>query len=417
MERIRGNDTPTSMGYADEQTNEAPVGGTIQRPARCIYLMRNARLAIELVGAAALLIAALGVGNALRAQRAEPSPTPSPEPSAIVALAASTQRPQPNCVALGQIAPAPVPQLATPDLGNGTKSITSVEGGYTLVVPSAWLVEPGILSTTAWFGQTHITSYDPKTIGNLGPEAPGMLSPKFGISLDLQLWWNPTGEALDLYAQRIHIGPDQKTVLPGGYVMIGGRRAYHMTIQDEHGFQPTTGPVVITTQTRPVWIIPTDRADRLLVVYATPGESDLFPAVEKIVEGLVLFRPASPSLPVIHQRDEMIDRWLYDKTGARIADRRVEAKLMTYTEAVAAFNRGGGISRIDRDPDELFWLVVVSGSNLPQGRGSPAGTLPPTTWIMYEAPATNDRYEMTGTSYASTGTWPANFDALPDRCR
>jgi len=35
---------------------------------------------------------------------------------------------------------------------------------------------------------------------------------------------------------------------------------------------------------------------------------------------------------------------------------------------------------------------------------------------MYEAPATNDRYDMTGTSYASTGTWPANFDALPDRC-
>jgi len=243
-----------------------------------------------------------------------------------------------------------------------------------------------------------------------------MLPPKFGISLDLQLWWNPSGEALDQYAQRIHIGPDQKTILTGGYVTLAGRRAYHMTIQDEHGFQPTTGPVVITRQTRPVWIIPTDRPDRVLVVYATPGESDVFPAVEKIVEGLVLFRPASPSLPVIHQRDEMIDRWLYDKTGARIADRRVEAKLMTYAEAVAAFN-GGAISRIDRDPDELFWLVVVSGSNLPQGRGSPAGTLPPTTWIMYEAPATNDRYEMTGTSYASTGTWPANFDALPDRCR
>jgi hypothetical protein len=380
--------------------------------------MRTARRALEVVGMAGLLIVALGAGALLREYRAEPSATASPEPSTIAGLAASTERPQPNCVVLGQIASTPVQQLATPDLGNGTKSITSAEGGYTLVVPSTWRVQSGILGTTAWFGQTHVTSYDPATIGRLGPEAPDMLPPKFGISLDLQLWWNPTGETLDQYAQRIHIGPDQRTILPGSYVTIAGRSAYHMTIQDEHGFQPTSGPVVITKQTRPVWIIPTDRPDRGLVVYATPGESDLLPAVEKIVGALVLSKPASPSLPVIHQRDEIISRWLYDKTGAPIAGRRVEAKLMTYAEAVAAFNRGAGISRIDRDPDELFWLVVVSGGDLPQGRGGlDAGTHPPTTWIMYDAPATSDRYEMTGTTYASMGTWPGTFDALPDRCR
>src|SRR5712691_10204540 len=194
--------------------------------------MRTARRALELAGAAALLIAALGAGALLREHRADSSATPSPEPSAVSGLAASTQRPLPNCVALGQIAPAPVQQLATPDLGNGTKSITSAEGGYTLVVPSSWLVRPGILGTRAWFGQTHITSYDPATIGRLGPEAPDMLPRQFGISLDLQLWWNPSGEALDQYAQRIRIGPDQRTILPGGYATIAGRRAYHMTIQD-----------------------------------------------------------------------------------------------------------------------------------------------------------------------------------------
>lgn len=385
---------------------------------RCTSLVSRIRFAVELVTGAALLVGALGVGTYLREHRVEPSPMPTAEPAAAVRLAAATQRPQPNCVALGQIIPTPVQQLATPDLGNGTKSITSAEGGYTLVVPSAWLVEPGILSTTAWFGQTHITSYDPKTVGNLAPEAPGMLPPKFGISLDLQLWWNPSGEALDLYAQRIRIGPDQKEILPGGYATIAGRRAYHMTIQDEHRFQPANGPVVITRQTRPVWIFQTDRPDRVLVVYATPGESDLFSAVEKIVGAIVLSSPASPSLPVIHQRDEIISRWLYDKTGAQIADRRVEAKLMTYAEAVAAFSRGGGISRIDRDPDELFWLVVVSGGSLPEPKGGLVATTPrPTTWIMYDAPATNDRYEMTGTTYASSGTWPSDFDGLPDRCR
>jgi hypothetical protein len=342
--------------------------------------------------------------------------TPTAEPLAE-GLAAPTQRPQPNCVALGQVTLSPVPPLAVVALGNGKKSVTSAEGGYTLVVPGSWHVQPGILSTTSWFGQAHITSYDPKTIGNLGPESPGMLPPAFGISLDLQLWWNPSGEPLDQYAQRIRIGPDQLAMLPGAYVRLAGRNAYRTTIQDQHQFQPTSGPVITTRQMRIVWIIPTDRSDRVLVVYTTPGESDLLAAVEKIVGSIVLSTPESPMLPVIHQRDEILNRWLYDKSGATTPGRRVEAKLMTYAEAVAAFSTGGGILRIDRDPDELFWLVAVGGPNLPQGRGGLHGTPPPTAWIMYEAPATNDRYEMTGTTYATTGTWPANFDALPDRCR
>jgi hypothetical protein len=41
----------------------------------------------------------------------------------------------------------------------------------------------------------------------------------------------------------------------------------------------------------------------------------------------------------------------------------------------------------------------------------------PTTWIAYQAPATTNRYEGTGTRIASTGTWPPDFDALIDRCR
>ena len=379
--------------------------------------MRWVRFAVQLVAAGVLLIAAVGVGAFVREHRAEPSATQSPELSSITGLAASTQRPQPNCTALGQITPTPVPPLATADLGNGTKGITSAEGGYTLVVPSSWLVKPGILGPSAWFGQAHITSYDPATIGRLGPEAPDMLPPQLGIALDLQLWRNPSGETLDQYAQHVHIGPDQREILPGGYVTITGRSAYHMVIQDEHRFQPTNGPVVITRQTRPVWIIPTDRADRVLVVYVTPGESDLLPAVEKIVGKLVLSSPASPGLPVIHQRDEITNQWLYDKSGNPIAGRRVEAKLMTYAEAVAAFYPGEGLLRIDRDPEELFWLVAVGGPNLPQGGGGPAATAPPTEWIMYDTPAASDRHEMTGTRFSSMGTWPPNFDPLPDRCR
>ena len=382
---------------------------------RSTSLVSTVRIAAEIAGAAVLLVAAIGIGAFLREQRTEPQ-SPAAAPLAE-SLAAPTQRPQPNCAVLGQVTPVPVPPLATVDLANGKKSITSAEGGYTVIVPTAWLVQPGIIEGTAWFGQTRITSYDPKTLPRPGPEAPGILPPSFGISLDLQLWWNPKGEALDQFAQHMRIGPDQLAVLPGGVVSVGGKQAYRTTIQDQRQYQPATGPVITTRQTRIVWIVPTDRNDRVLVAYATPGESDLFPEVERIVGAIVLTTPASPTLPVIHQRDEILGRWLYDKSGAPIAGRRAEAKLLTYGETVAAFGGGTGLPRIDRDPDELFWLVAVTGPDLPQGRGGPGGTSPPTAWIMYEAPATNDRYEGAGTRFASAGTWPADFDALPDRCR
>jgi hypothetical protein len=41
----------------------------------------------------------------------------------------------------------------------------------------------------------------------------------------------------------------------------------------------------------------------------------------------------------------------------------------------------------------------------------------PTTWIEYQAPATTNRYEGTGTRIVSAGAWPTDFDAVVDRCR
>ena len=104
---------------------------------------------------------------------------------------------------------------------------------------------------------------------------------------------------------------------------------------------------------------------------------------------------------------------------------------MTYAEAGAAMSyRDGapgtptanGLLRVDHDPDELFWLVAVSGPDLPQGRGGPyrpnASPPPPTAWILFETAATaGGRSASTGAQYSVAGTWPAGFDALPDRCR
>jgi hypothetical protein len=67
-------------------------------------------------------------------------------------------------------------------------------------------------------------------------------------------------------------------------------------------------------------------------------------------------------------------------------------------------------------------MVAVSGGDLPQGRGGgPArfgasGTPAPTTWILYDTSATGDNTGSTGMQIATQGTWPPQFDALPDGC-
>jgi hypothetical protein len=247
-----------------------------------------------------------------------------------------------------------------------------------------------------------------------------MLGPDVGIRFDIEVWANPSGEAVDAYAKRLHIGPDQVAVLPGSFVTIAGQRAYRATIQDERRFQPADAPLIVTRQTRAVWILPTPRSDRVLVLYATPAESALMPEVERAVSTLQMSTPKRAVLPVTRQRSQILDQWLVGKSGP-IAGRRVEAKLMTYAEAAVALQPGGGtpmgILRIDRDPEELFWLVAVSGPDLPAGRGGVAGPPASPTWILYFTPATNEDGTGTGTQYSTQGTWPPGFDALPDRCR
>lgn len=368
----------------------------------------------------AIAISSLSCGATVRElenQAGAPS-SPSPTPSVRASTATS------NCDVLARVSPAPAPPLEIVDLGNGTKRLTSAEAGYSIIAPSAWLVSPsflfspGVLNNTPSFGQAHLTSYDPNAIDPASVIAFGrMLPPSVGIRLDVELWRNPKLESAEDYRKNVLIGPDQSAVLPGRAVTIAGQHAYQTTIQDEFRFQPQTGPLQVTQQTRLLWLVPVLRPDRMLVISATPGESALRTQVESIVASLQMSQPVVSQLPVINQRDAILRQWLYDKSGALIPGRRVEAKLLTYTDSVAGMN-GGGLLRIDRDPDELFWLVAVSGGpGLPEPRGGPVQYSPqPTTWIQYQTPATTGRFEGTGTQIASTGTWPPTFDALIDRC-
>jgi len=319
-------------------------------------------------------------------------------------------------------------------LGDGTRRITSADGGYSITAPTEWSVTGSFSGgIEPLFGQVHLGSFDRQRVQTPRPEAGFMLPPSVGINLDIEIWQNPTREPLERYALGVGIGPDQVAVVPGGSVTLDGRAAYRFTIQDERRFQPANAPLIATRQTRAVWLVPTTREDRLIVIAATPAESPLLAVAETAVASLRVTSPVVSSKPVILQRGEIVKQWTTGKDGAPISGRRVSAKLMTYAEANAAMMaphtteanapRAIGIPRIDHDPDALFWLVAVSGPGLPQGRGGPAaaGSPPPTAWMLYDVSAIGGRAAGTGAQYAgatgASGTWPLGFDALPDRCR
>lgn len=380
--------------------------------------MNGRRLVLSVFGAGAVLLGALVAGAYLRDYRAEQA-SPAGEPAAAGGVTAP--RPSaapPTCDVLSRITPISPQPLTATDLGNGTKRLTSAEAGYSLVVPASWFVAGDLFGSGGLaFGQAHASSYDPRAVPLPRPGSSGMLPADHGIRLDIEVWSNTARESPEQYARRIRIGSDQLSVLPGTSVTVAGQPAYRTTIQDEHRFQPTNAPLIVTSQTRLLWLIPSLRADRMLVVYGTPGDSPLRGSVESAVSALELFQPTQAQLPVIHQRDEILRRWTVDTSGAPIAGRRAEAKLMSHAESYAAIRGGGGLLRVDQDPEELVWLVAVSGPDLPRGRGGLGGNPPPTTWIMFNTPAARDQLIMMGTTYSSAGTWPPTFDALPDRCR
>jgi len=385
--------------------------------------------------ALAVVAGALILGTTLRDMRSG-ALAPATTPDTGVALAGGTPAPTPavaDCVALARVAAHVAPPLAIIDANDGTKRITSAEGGFALTVPGSWVVWPGQSGQRA-YAQAHASSYDPKTVPPPDPER-WMLPPSVGIALDVQVWMNAERVSLERFADNVFIGPDQMSKTPGKVETIAGHAAYRFAINDEHRFQPSDRPLVVTRQTRIVWLIQSPVPDRVIVAWATPGESALFTTAERAVTQMTIVPPDQSQRPVTYQRGDVLRKWSYDKNGTRIAGRRVEAKLMTYAEANAAMNRPAPavgataapkpiqLLRLDHDPDDLYWVVAVSGPDLPQGRGGPMGigvsgaTPTPTVWILYDTSATADDLAGTATQIATQGSWPPGFADLPDRCR
>jgi hypothetical protein len=376
--------------------------------------------------------ASLAVGTALREARSGASfaPTASPDTAnALSAAAPVASAASGDCVQLGRVASRIGPPLAVVDGHAGTKRITSAEGGYSLTVPQSWLVTGGPFAQNS-FAQTHVSSYDPKTAPTPDPER-WMLPAAVGISFDVQVWLNSDQVSPERFADNIHIGPDQVSKADGAAMTIDGLAAYRFVINDVHRFQPADRPLVVTRQTRIVWLVQSREVDRVIVAFATPGESSLLATVESAVRQMSIAPAFVSERPVTLQRSEILKQWLNDKSGGVIAGRHVEAKLMTYFEANSAMNGpvppGGPkpiqLLRLDHDPDDLYWLVAVAGPDLPQPRGgpyremAPSGTPAPTAWMLYDTSATGQDLGGTGMRLATQGSWPPGYDALPDRCR
>jgi hypothetical protein len=378
---------------------------------------------LPLIGLVALIAACGDLASGQAGAHASASPSG----------AGSTTQPL-DCVVLGQLPTTTAPPLAVADLGDGTQRVTSADGGYSLIAPVAWSVTGSFAGgIESLYGQAHLASFDRQKVQTPRPEAGYMLPPEIGMNLDLEVWQNPLRQSLATYAKTVSIGPDQVAVVPVGPVTIDGRPAFRLTIQDERRFQPTNAPLITTRQTRAVWLVPTTRDDRVIVIAATPAESPLLALAERAVATLRVTAPVTVTKPVTVQRSEIVKQWTTGTDGNPIAGRRVAAKLMTYAQASAALNgprtadanapQSVGIPRIDHDPDDLFWLVAVSGPDLPQGRGGPPGAQsspPPTAWILYDTSATGRGLSGTGAQYAgasaASGTWPLGFDSLPDLC-
>jgi hypothetical protein len=289
-------------------------------------------------------------------------------------------------------------------------------------VPSDWSVRPSIFGY-AGFGQASISSYNPdgmKFSGNIGP---GFLPISTGVRLDVDVWANPNNLDPAQYAASLHLFADQAGFEAEHTIPLGGQLAFHAVVKEDHLVGHDENGPIITRQSRLLWVVPVLGSDRLLVLDAWPRENPQIAAVDRIVSTLALSTPVVARVPVTYSRDQVLHKWLYDASGARIPDRRAEAKLMTdaeFTAALPAISDSFGLDlvsrslRIDQDPGKLLWVVVVSGGDLGHDWYQ---TPPEYRWIFFTAAATSETLPIDRTIYSTDPEWPSVFDDLTDLCR
>lgn len=146
--------------------------------------------------------------------------------------------------------------------------------------------------------------------------------------------------------------------------------------------------------------------DRMVVIYAAPGENPLRSDVERIVASLQFYQPSPVSLVPTVSRQQAIDRAVSGPAGKPSTATRAEAKLTLYKNWERL---QGGSRSYSTDPDTLVWVVAYVAPDIRTRRGDPCAWAVGVSAARPLAPG-----EGVGSFQCGPGTWPAWFDQLVD---
>jgi hypothetical protein len=175
-------------------------------------------------------------------------------------------------------------------------------------------------------------------------------------------------------------------------------------------------PLPWPTDTRNWFVRSPDFKDRMLVIQASPAEARI-KDVDAIVASLRFAPPVvTPQTPITRARATA--KYASGVLPVLRLD-RIEAKLVTWKEyelAAASFHSGVN------DPDQLIWLVLVTGE-IAHPRGGPMMLIDrsappiPTTypWALFTIDAVSG--DGTGLSCCGRDARPKWFDGLADRAK
>jgi hypothetical protein len=309
---------------------------------------------------------------------------------------------EPRATAPPFVTPRPTPTLPVSTAAPGVTRVESAPGGWRIDFPEGWW------PTRSGFGGASLSTRDP-AFGFGSPIRPSgwTWTPP---SLRIEVWANPGQLDLNAWVAANFADNLVTKAIDRTQVTIAGTTA--ILLRRSSGPQPPDNSMLAEK----TWIVPTTRADRVLVITATPADSVYQSELDASVASLAVFSPQAPSPTIDISRQQVLERWTNGPLGT---PGRVEAKLVKWSEANAG-GTGNGLARLDRDPDQLVWIVAVSVAG-----GSPGFTLPsrgvrggdPFRWTLYVTPASSSDDGNGGWSQSSgKGDWPEFFDTLVDRC-
>ena len=298
-----------------------------------------------------------------------------------------------------QIPPTPAPIPVARDqsgVPTGLVRAESRDGGWSVVYPSTWFRRAQPMRGSDFL------SYEPEL------DFSGNLPPAGEVRVVVQLVSNFDELDPRAYASTT---PRAGNVTQERDVTIAGQPGYTNTVN-------MGSPPPWPAETRNWFVRSPYFKDRMLVIQATPAD-----ARTKDVEAIVASLRFAP--PVVAQQTPVSRAQVTAKYAAGtfpvLRLDGLEAKLVTWKEYELA---AGGFHSGVNDPEQLIWLVLVTGE-IAHPRGgpqrlfigeSPPPTTPPTyPWILYIVDAiSGDGF---GLSCCGPDARPKWFDRLSDRAK